>query len=86
LSHFEFRGVHIFTRGYERQGSRRIFFPGDSVESKFSKWLSDIRKEKKDIVQSQGVEISMIGTYSIRKGVASSLIGAPGDQPLFLII
>jgi hypothetical protein len=70
--------VYIFTRGYERQGSKRTIFAGDSVESKFSKWLSNICEENKDILQSQGVEISMIGTHSFRKGIASFLSGTPG--------
>jgi hypothetical protein len=69
--------VYIFTRGYEREGSKMTIFAGDA-ESRFSKWLSNLCTANKDLLQNQGVEISMIGTHSFRKGIASFLSGTPG--------
>ena len=69
--------VYIFTRGYEREGSKRTIFAGDA-ESRFSKWLGNLCTENKDLLLNQGVEISMIGTHSFRKGIASFLSGTPG--------
>ena len=69
--------VYIFTRGYEREGSKRTVFAGDA-ESRFSKWLGNLCTENKDLLRNQGVEISMIGTHSFRKGIASFLSGTPG--------
>jgi hypothetical protein len=50
---------------------------GDA-ESRFSKWLSNLCTANKDLLQNQGVEISMIVTHSFRKGIASFLRGTPG--------
>ena len=47
-------------------------FPGDA-ESRFSKWLL-----KKQLLLTQGIDISMIGTHSFRKGIAPFLSGTPG--------
>jgi integrase len=69
--------VYIFTRGYLREGSKRTIFAGDA-ESRFSKWLKNLCIENKDLLLNQGVEISMIGTHSFRKGIASFLSGTPG--------
>jgi hypothetical protein len=69
--------VYVFTRGYEREGSKMTIFAGDA-ESRFSKWLSNLCTANKDLLQNQGVEISMIGTHSFRKGIASFLSGTHG--------
>jgi hypothetical protein len=69
--------VCVFTRGYEREGSKMTIFAGDA-ESRFSKWLSNLCTANKDLLQNHGVEISMIGTHSFRKGIASFLSGTHG--------
>ena len=69
--------VYIFTRGFEREGSKMTLFAGDA-ESRFSKWLSSLCQSNKDVLLNQGVDKSMIGTHSFRKGVASFLSGTPG--------
>ena len=69
--------VYIFTRGYEREGSKMTIFAGDA-ESRFSKWLGKLCQANKELLLNQGVEISMIGTHSFRKGIASFLSGTPG--------
>jgi hypothetical protein len=71
--------VYIFTRGYERDGSKMKIF-ADDAERKFIKWLSNLCTANKVLLQNQGVEISMIGTHSFRKGIASILEGEGGDQ------
>jgi hypothetical protein len=68
--------VYTFTRGYEREGSKRTIFAGDA-ESRFSKWLGNLCTENKDLLLNQGVQISMIGTHSFRKSIASFLSGTP---------
>lgn len=69
--------VYIFTKGYEREGSKATVFAGEA-ESRFSKWLSNICQKHNEVLKSQGVDISMIGTHSFRKGIASFLSGTPG--------
>lgn len=69
--------VYIFTRGYEREGSKMTIFAGDA-ESRFSKWLGNLCQTNKDVLLNQGVEISMIGTHSFRKGIATFMSGTPG--------
>lgn len=69
--------VYVFTRGYEREGSKMTIFAGEA-ESRFSKWLSNLCAANKGLLKNQGVEISMIGTHSFRKGIASFLSGTPG--------
>ena len=69
--------VYIFTRGYEREGSKMTIFAGDA-ESRFSKWLHNLCNTNKDLLKNQGIDISMIGTHSFRKGIASFLSGTPG--------
>ena len=69
--------VYIFTRGYEREGSKMTIFAGDA-ESRFSKWLANICSKNKELLLTQGIDISSIGTHSFRKGIASFLSGTPG--------
>ena len=69
--------VYVFTRGFEREGSKTTIFAGDA-ESRFSKWLSNLCLTNKEVLLNQGVDISMIGTHSFRKGIASFLSGTPG--------
>ena len=76
--------VYIFTRGYERDGSKMMIFAGDA-ESRFSKWLGNLCSLHKDVLLNQGVEISMIGTHSFRKGIASFLSGTPGGPTAIAI-
>jgi hypothetical protein len=52
-------------------------FAGDA-KSRFTEWLSNLCSENKDLLQNQGVEISMIGTHSFRKGITFFLSGTPG--------
>jgi hypothetical protein len=75
--------VYIFTRGYEREGSKKTIFAG-AAESRFSQWLSNLCVVNKDVLKNQGVEISMIGTHSFRKGIASFLSGTPGGPTIYL--
>lgn len=65
--------IYTFTRGYEREGSKMTLFSGDA-ESRFSN-LCSVNKE---LLKNQGIDISMIGTHSFRKGIASFLSGTPG--------
>ena len=76
--------VYIFTRGYEREGSKKTIFAG-AAESRFSQWLSNLCVVNKDVLKNQGVEISMIGTHSFRKGIASFLSGTPGGPTAIAI-
>ena len=69
--------VYVFTRGYERECSKMTIFAGEA-ESRFSKWLSSVCTTNKNILKNQGAKISMIGTHSFRKGIASFLSGTPG--------
>ena len=69
--------IYIFTRGYEREGSKMTIFAGDA-ESRFSKWLANVCSKNKELLLTQGIDISMIGTHSFRKGIASFLSGTPG--------
>ena len=64
--------ICVFTRGYDREGSKTRVFQGDS-ESRFSKWLARLCEENKESLRNQGVDISMIGTHSFRKGIATFL-------------
>ena len=76
--------VYIFTRGYEREGSKMTIFAGD-VESRFSKWLSNLCSTNKELLLNQGIDISMIGTHSFRKGISSFLSGTPGGPTVIAI-
>ena len=69
--------IYIFTRGYDREGSKTTIFSGEA-ESRFSKWLHKLCADNKDSLINQGIDISMIGTHSFRKGIASFLSGSPG--------
>lgn len=69
--------IFLFTKGYDREGSKTTIFAGDA-ESRFSKWLKKVCEVNKETLQNQGVDISMIGTHSFRKGIASFLSGTPG--------
>jgi hypothetical protein len=69
--------IYLFTRGYDREGSKASLFSGEA-ESRFSKWLHKLCADNKEVLMNQGIEISMIGTHSFRKGVASYLSGTPG--------
>lgn len=69
--------VYVFTRGYGRGGSKTTIFSGEA-ESRFSKWLHKVCLDNKELLVNQGIDISMIGTHSFRKGVASYLSGTPG--------
>jgi hypothetical protein len=59
--------VYIFTRGYEREVSKKTIFAG-AAESRFSQWLSNLCVVNKDVLKNQGVDISMIGTHSFGRG------------------
>ena len=76
--------IYLFTKGYDREGSKTTLFPGDA-ESKFSKWLRKICEANSETLRSQGVDISMIGTHSFRKGVATFLSGTPGGPTAIAI-
>lgn len=76
--------IYVFTRGYDRVGSKTRVFQGDS-ESRFSKWLTRLCEENKELLINQGVDISMIGTHSFRKGIASFLSGTPGGPTAIAI-
>jgi hypothetical protein len=69
--------MYVFTRGYEREGSKTCIFAGEA-ESRFSKWLHKLCADNKRLLVNQGIDISMIGTHSFRKGIASFLSGTPG--------
>lgn len=69
--------IYLFTRGYDRGGSKTRIFSGEA-ESRFSKWLHKLCADNKVVLMNQGIEVSMIGTHSFRKGVASYLSGTPG--------
>lgn len=69
--------VYVFTRGYEREGSKQTLFAGEA-ESRFSKWLNNVCKSNFESLKNQGIDISMIGTHSFRKGISSFLSGTPG--------
>lgn len=76
--------IYVFTRGYEREGSKTRIFHGDS-ESRFSKWLTRLCTDNKELLRNQGVDISMIGTHSFRKGIATFLSGSPGGPTAIAI-
>jgi hypothetical protein len=76
--------IYVFTRGYDREGSKTRVFQGDS-ESRFSKWLARLCEENKELLRNQGVDISMIGTHSFRKGIATFLSGTPGGPTAIAI-
>ena len=76
--------IYVFTRGYEREGSKTRIFHGDS-ESRFSKWLTRLCAGNKELLRNQGVDISMIGTHSFRKGIATFLSGSPGGPTAIAI-
>ena len=69
--------IYIFTKGYDRDGAKTTIFAGDS-ESRFSKWLLKLCQSNNELLRGQGVDISMIGTHSFRKGIATFLSGTPG--------
>jgi hypothetical protein len=69
--------IYVFTRGYDREGSKTNIFHNES-ESRFSKWLAKICADNETLLRNQGVDISMIGTHSFRKGIATFLSGTPG--------
>ena len=76
--------IYLFTKGYDREGSKTTIFAGDA-ESRFSKWLKKVCEVNKEVLQNQGVDISMIGTHSFRKGIASFLSGTPGGPTAIAI-
>ena len=69
--------IYVFTRGYGREGSKTTIFAGEA-ESRFSKWLNNLCMNNKEVLKNQGTNISMSGTHSFRKGIASFLSGTPG--------
>lgn len=76
--------IYIFTRGYDREGSKTNIFSGEA-ESRFSKWLHRLCTENKVLLMNQGIDVSMIGTHSFRKGIASFLSGTPGGPTAIAI-
>ena len=76
--------IYIFTKGYDREGAKTTIFAGDS-ESRFSKWLLKLCQSNNDLLRSQGIDISMIGTHSFRKGIATFLSGTPGGPTAIAI-
>jgi hypothetical protein len=76
--------IYIFTRGYDREGSKTNIFSGEA-ESRFSKWLHRLCAENKVLLMNQGTDNSMIGTHSFRKGIASFLSGTPGGPTAIAI-
>lgn len=76
--------IYIFTKGYDRDGAKTTIFAGDS-ESRFSKWLLKLCQSNNELLRSQGVDISMIGTHSFRKGIATFLSGTPGGPTAIAI-
>ena len=76
--------IYLFTRGYDRQDAKTTVFAGDS-ESRFSKWLLKLCAEHKELLTNQGIDISMIGTHSFRKGIATFLSGTPGGPTAIAI-
>ena len=48
--------IYIFTRGYEREGSKMTIFAGDA-ESRFSKWLQNLCTTNKELLKNQGIDI-----------------------------
>ena len=76
--------IYVFTKGYDRQGAKTTIFAGDS-ESRFSKWLMKLCHENTELLRNQGIDISMIGTHSFRKGIATFLSGTPGGPTAIAI-
>jgi hypothetical protein len=72
--------IYVFTRGYDREGSKTRVFHKES-ESRFSMWLANLCEANKESLRNQGVDTSMIGTHSFRKGIATFLSGTPGGPP-----
>jgi hypothetical protein len=69
--------VHVFSRGFQRDGSSpRVF--GDRSEQRFSHWLSGLCIECAEAIHAMGLIIDEIGTHSFRKGIATFLGGHPG--------
>lgn len=80
-------GIHFFSGGWRRDGSKQLLFQGTANESRFSKWLRDIVRKYKDSLEVLGVLSFDIGTHSFRKGVAtfaSSCPGGPSTVSIFL--
>ena len=69
--------IYIFTRGYEREGSKMTIFAGEA-ESRFSKWLGKTCTKNEEVLKNLGINILKIGTHSVRKGIATYLSGTPG--------
>ena len=76
--------IYVFTRRYDREGSKTRVFQGDS-ESRFSKWLSRLCEDNEELLRNQRVDISMIGTHSFRKGIATFLSGTRGGPTAIAI-
>jgi hypothetical protein len=76
--------IYLFTKGYDREGSKTTIFAGDA-ESRFSKWLRKVCDVNSETLMNQGVDISMIGTHSFRKGIATFLSGTPGGPTAIAI-
>ncbi|ETV63911.1 hypothetical protein H257_19157 [Aphanomyces astaci] len=51
---------------------------GHNAKERFAKWLSVICSASKDTILSMGLNITGIGTHSLRKGVATALTNTPG--------
>ena len=69
--------IYVFTKGYDRSGAKTTIFASNS-ESRFSKWLLKLCNENIDLLRNQGINVSMIGTHSSRKGIDTFLSGTPG--------
>ena len=76
--------IYVFTKGFDRQGAKTAIFAGDS-ESRFSEWLQKLCHENTDLLRNQGIDISMIGTHSFRKGIATFFSGTPGGPTAIAI-
>lgn len=80
-------GIHFFSGGWRRDGSKHLLFQGAANESRFSKWLRELVRKFKDSLEVIGVLSFDIGTHSFRKGVAtfaSSCPGGPSTASIFL--
>jgi hypothetical protein len=71
-------GIHFFSGGWRREGSKQLLFQGTANESRFSKWLRDLVRKYKDSLEVIGILSFDIGTHSFRKGVATFAASCPG--------
>ncbi|KAF0702664.1 hypothetical protein AaE_015793 [Aphanomyces astaci] len=69
--------ILVFTRGVRQENGPVLLF-GHNAKERFAKWLSATCSASKDTILSMGLNITEIGTHSLRKGVATALTNTPG--------